>query len=286
MGEFSKNAEAKSHLMQHEEFSNGCWKECFRSCRLCDYYTIQQVNLDAHMGIHRRTELPIVDSLIPNLFFSVAGSSVTGDEGLGVQPQPTINPPLQHADHILEDMAPSGPFMSLGHSAISETFLGKSNHAHVPGSFNYLPISDLPDCHGLAFFKIPPAGFTAGFQPNDSEPHANPGHHDLYESQIPPESYGYLQHVSATEPTSVDGNKIVSSRSERTGRPNEGAGTIARSRSIHGHQAPRFPIATAVSAQLLQTSQGATSSESVHMYPQSQGTNPFTHRDIGNGYSN
>ncbi|KAK7682177.1 hypothetical protein QCA50_014764 [Cerrena zonata] len=46
----TKNVEAKEHLMQHPEWEiEDRWKECFHQCGLCDYYSIQKVNILSHM---------------------------------------------------------------------------------------------------------------------------------------------------------------------------------------------------------------------------------------------
>ncbi|KAK7682178.1 hypothetical protein QCA50_014765 [Cerrena zonata] len=39
---------AEAHLKSHPELADGGWLACFRHCEICGYYTIQQVNIDAH----------------------------------------------------------------------------------------------------------------------------------------------------------------------------------------------------------------------------------------------
>ncbi|KAK7685891.1 hypothetical protein QCA50_010698 [Cerrena zonata] len=52
----TKSWEAKEHLMQHPEWEiEDRWKECFHQCELCDYYSIQKVNLLFHMKAKHKT---------------------------------------------------------------------------------------------------------------------------------------------------------------------------------------------------------------------------------------
>ncbi|KAK7682180.1 hypothetical protein QCA50_014767 [Cerrena zonata] len=59
--------EAEMHLKSHLELAGNRWMECFRRCPSCDYYTIQQSNLNRHMKKHHNNHLlgPASDATLP-----------------------------------------------------------------------------------------------------------------------------------------------------------------------------------------------------------------------------